>query len=112
MKKYKLHCFVRPHLIEKGEVYRNRLGWPICKGCLEDELMDEWEDEAIDQIIDEVKTKFNGNYQKWLKNLNNEYQLCEICDHYAPNQQIEIIEGRKYCGSCYDHYLDEKKVLN
>ena len=86
----------------KTEVFRGISGWPICEDCCYDDI---FFDDA-EQIIEQLKTRFNNNYNRFLKYLKTECKICPECDTYYPID--EFIEN--ICQCCFENKIDNEKI--
>jgi hypothetical protein len=117
---YNLSCFhCRDTFKSKKEVYRNRDGYPLCKDCLYEDLLDYWADP--EGLIDKLNSeKFNRDIRKFEKYLDEECIKCDgdhkyFSEFYIEKEWAYEYEGKKYCESCaedlglLDDILDESE---
>ena len=100
-KKYKLRCFYcGQNFRDKSEVFRGKLGYPLCEECIYEEIaLDFFADP--DQIIEQLKSQFNNNYKKLLRYLKTECKICPECNTWTPKD--EFIEN--ICQNCFDNKI-------
>ena len=104
-KYYKLKCFhCGQNFKNKTEVFKGRLGWPICENCCYENIDMDFDD--AEQIIEQLKSRFNRNYNRFLKYLTKECKICPECNTYYPKD--EFIEN--ICQCCFEIKMDNEKI--
>jgi len=107
----KLKCFYCSRLFKKkNEIFRNELNYPLCEDCFKGLIDDDWRDDGIDNVINDVKNKFNGKYNNFLKDLHKKCDICEDCNTWYLKDCLIEIDGKMYCEGCLED-KDKKELI-
>lgn len=99
---YGLRCFWRKHPLEKGMVFRNLEGHPLCKDCAIEYLIDNyWEEEHdAEWAYNETINKFNGKYWRFQKWLEENHVICPEYNMWV--EKDNFLEDYDMCQGCVE----------